>query len=230
MPTSTPWAKPSKVFGELFKRQPSLRARLQLQSKCSIRFADAAGPKRYDLSAEYVIASVEASLKRMHTDHIEVLLLHRPDPLMEAAELAEAWTRLKAAGKVGRLGVSNMHAGADAHDQCRHWRAPGGQSVGDEHTQARLDRVWYLLQRWPGAARRLGLGRYAGFLPARRRGVAGLGRHGSRALQRGCACRCAGCGAGHGALGGSVGRARVRVSRGHRAGPGCCAIRWASPR
>lgn len=102
--------KAEQSFGELFKRQPSLRARLQLQSKCSIRFTDAAGPKRYDLSAEYVIASVEASLKRLHTDHIEVLLLHRPDPLMEAAELAEAWTRLKAAGKVGRLGVSNMHA------------------------------------------------------------------------------------------------------------------------
>ncbi len=102
--------KAEQCFGELFKRQPSLRARLQLQSKCSIRFADAAGPARYDLSCAHILASVEASLRRLHTDHIEVLLLHRPDPLLEPAELAEAWTRLKAAGKVGRLGVSNMHA------------------------------------------------------------------------------------------------------------------------
>ncbi|MCV2349412.1 aldo/keto reductase family oxidoreductase [Paucibacter sp. Y2R2-4] len=102
--------KAEQSFGELFKRQPSLRARLQLQSKCSIRFADATSPQRYDLSCAHILASVEASLKRLHTDHLEVLLLHRPDPLMEAAELAEAWTRLKAAGKVGRLGVSNMHA------------------------------------------------------------------------------------------------------------------------
>ncbi len=102
--------KAEQCFGELFKRQPSLRARLQLQSKCSIRFADAEGPQRYDLSAAHILASVEASLERLHTDHIEVLLLHRPDPLMEPAELAEAWVRLKAAGKVGRLGVSNMHA------------------------------------------------------------------------------------------------------------------------
>ncbi|WP_310386692.1 aldo/keto reductase [Roseateles sp.] len=102
--------KAEQCFGELFKRQPSLRASLQLQTKCAIRFADADGPKRYDLSAAHIQASVEASLRRLQTDHIDLLLLHRPDPLLDAAELARAWQRLKSAGKIGRLGVSNMHA------------------------------------------------------------------------------------------------------------------------
>ncbi|MEJ6006551.1 aldo/keto reductase [Paucibacter sp. AS339] len=102
--------KAEQCFGELFKRQPSLRARLQLQSKCAIRFTDDAGPKRYDLSAAHILASVDASLRRLHTEHLELLMLHRPDPLLDVAELAEAWLRLKTAGKVGRLGVSNMHA------------------------------------------------------------------------------------------------------------------------
>lgn len=102
--------KAEQSFGELFRRQPSLRAQLQLQSKCGIRFGDAQGPKRYDLSAAYILASVEASLRRLHTDHLEMLMLHRPDPLMEADEVAEAWQQLKTSGKVARLGVSNMHA------------------------------------------------------------------------------------------------------------------------
>lgn len=103
--------KAEQCFGELFKQQPGLRQRMQLQTKCGIRFKDADGPKRYDLSAEHIIESVHASLRRLQTDYIDVLMLHRPDPLMEPDEINEAWRTLFAAGKVRQLGVSNMHAG-----------------------------------------------------------------------------------------------------------------------
>ncbi len=103
--------KAEQCFGELFKLQPGLRQRMQLQTKCGIRFKDADGPKRYDLSAAHIIESVHASLRRLQTDYIDVLMLHRPDPLMEPDEINEAWRTLFAAGKVRQLGVSNMHAG-----------------------------------------------------------------------------------------------------------------------
>ena len=103
--------KAEQCFGALFRQQPGLRERLLLQSKCGIRFADAQGPKRYDLSAAHIIGSVEASLRRLNTDYLDLLLLHRPDPLIRADEVAEAWSRLKSSGKARHLGVSNMHAG-----------------------------------------------------------------------------------------------------------------------
>jgi predicted oxidoreductase len=103
--------KAEQCFGELFKQQPGLRRQMQLQTKCGIRFADSNGPKRYDLSAEHIIEAVDASLGRLHTDTIDILMLHRPDPLMEPDEINEAWHTLFAAGKVRQLAVSNMHAG-----------------------------------------------------------------------------------------------------------------------
>ena len=103
--------KAEQCFGELFKQQPGLRQRMQLQTKCGIRFADANGPKRYDLSAEHIIEAVHASLRRLNTDYLDVLMLHRPDPLMEPDEINTAWRSLLDAGKVRQLGVSNMHAG-----------------------------------------------------------------------------------------------------------------------
>ncbi len=103
--------KGEQCFGELFKQQPGLRQRMQLQTKCGIRFADVDGPKRYDLSAAHIIESVHASLRRLNTDYLDVLMLHRPDPLMEPDEINEAWRTLFAAGKVRQLAVSNMHAG-----------------------------------------------------------------------------------------------------------------------
>ncbi|MFG6488691.1 aldo/keto reductase family oxidoreductase [Roseateles sp. BYS78W] len=103
--------KAETVFGELLKRDAGLRAKVRLQSKCGIRFADDTAPGRYDLSADYIEASVDGILKRLAVEHIDILLLHRPDPLMQPAEIAHAFGRLKAAGKVGHLGVSNMHAG-----------------------------------------------------------------------------------------------------------------------
>ncbi|MBA4216147.1 MAG: aldo/keto reductase [Proteobacteria bacterium] len=103
--------KAEAVFGQLLKRDPGLRARVRLQSKCGIRFADDTAVGRYDLSAAYIEASVDGILQRLGVEQIDILLLHRPDALMEPAEVAHAFERLKAAGKVKHLGVSNMHAG-----------------------------------------------------------------------------------------------------------------------
>lgn len=101
------------VFGELFKQTPSLRDRIVLQSKCGIRFEGdpiASAPKRYDFSEQYIVESVEGSLRRLHTDHLDILLLHRPDPLMQPEEVAAAFTRLQRSGKVRYFGVSNHTA------------------------------------------------------------------------------------------------------------------------
>ena len=103
--------KAEQCFGELFKQQPSLRQQMQLQTKCGIRFADDHGPKRYDLSAEHIVEAVHDSLRRLNTEYIDVLMLHRPDPLMEPDEINSAWRTLFAAGKVRQLAVSNVHAG-----------------------------------------------------------------------------------------------------------------------
>ena len=99
-------------FGRLLAGRPGLRDRLVLQSKCGIRFADdpEGAPKRYDLSRGHIVASVEGSLRRLRTDRLDVLLLHRPDPLMEPDEVAQAFDDLESAGKVGAFGVSNFSA------------------------------------------------------------------------------------------------------------------------
>ncbi len=102
--------KAEQAFGMALKKAPELRDQMVLQTKCGIRFEDASGPKRYDFSASWVTASVENSLKRLNTDMIDVLLLHRPDPLMEREELAGALHGLVAAGKIRHIGVSNMHS------------------------------------------------------------------------------------------------------------------------
>jgi predicted oxidoreductase len=103
--------KAEAVFGELLKRDAGLRSKIRLQSKCGIRFGDDTAPGRYDLSADHIERSVDGILQRLGVDGIDILLLHRPDPLLQPAEVARAFHRLKAAGKVGHLGVSNMHAG-----------------------------------------------------------------------------------------------------------------------
>ena len=97
------------VFGRVFAQRPELRDQIYLQSKCSIRFEDHHAPKRYDLSQKWVTQSVDEILKRLNTNHLDVLVLHRPDPLMEPDELAEALLALKNAGKIRHVGVSNMH-------------------------------------------------------------------------------------------------------------------------
>ena len=82
---------------------PALREKMILQSKCGIR------PGQYDFSKEHILSSVEGSLKRLNTEYLDVLLLHRPDTLMEPEEVGEAFERLHESGKVRYFGVSNQN-------------------------------------------------------------------------------------------------------------------------
>lgn len=96
------------VFGQALKEMPGMREQLIIQSKCAIRPGEYT---RYDFSKEYIMESVEGSLKRLQTDHLDYLLLHRPDLLMEPSEVAEAFDKLQAEGKVLHFGVSNHTPG-----------------------------------------------------------------------------------------------------------------------
>lgn len=99
-------------FGEALRLRPDLRQRMQLITKCGIRMVTPNRPqhriKSYDTSREHILASVDRSLTNLGVDDIDLLLLHRPDPLMHPDELAEAFSRLHAAGKVRFFGVSNF--------------------------------------------------------------------------------------------------------------------------
>jgi len=103
--------KSETVFGHILKATPGLRDRIVLQSKVGIRFANDAylsgEPSRYDFSAAHIIRSTEAILRRLQTSHLDLLLLHRPDPLVEPAEVAQAFDELQSSGKVRHFGVSN---------------------------------------------------------------------------------------------------------------------------
>jgi len=81
------------------------RGDMLIQTKCGIRQDD--GPTYYDFGKDYILSCVDKSLKRLHTDYIDILLLHRPDALMEPEAVAEAFDTLLAAGKVRHFGVSN---------------------------------------------------------------------------------------------------------------------------
>jgi predicted oxidoreductase len=98
------------IFGQAF--DPKLRDRVQLITKCGIRPPSERHPgvrvKHYDTSCQHIIASVENSLSALGTDHLDVLLLHRPDPLMCAEEIADAFHKLTTSGKVLYFGVSNF--------------------------------------------------------------------------------------------------------------------------
>ncbi len=100
-----------RLFGQVLQEVPGLRARIVIASKCGIRKPGeptAAAPYRYDFSADYIVASCESSLRRLHIETIDIYQLHRPDYLMNPEEVAGAFTRLKAAGKVREFGVSNF--------------------------------------------------------------------------------------------------------------------------
>lgn len=90
-----------ELFGAVLAENPGLREHMVIQTKCGIR------PGMYDFSKEHILHSVEGSLRRLGTDYIDVLLLHRPDTLMEPEEVAEAFTALETSGKVRWFGVSN---------------------------------------------------------------------------------------------------------------------------
>ncbi|MEN8886974.1 MAG: aldo/keto reductase [Winogradskyella sp.] len=100
-------------FGEAFKDAGIKRESVQLISKCGIQYVcDHRNNKvkHYNYSKDYIIWSVEASLKNLNTDYLDLLLLHRPSPLMQAEEIAEAVTILKKDGKIKDFGVSNFTA------------------------------------------------------------------------------------------------------------------------
>ncbi len=103
--------KAEQVFRHVLDKQPGLRERIVIQSKCGIRLSEGNLPNRFDFSREHILKSVDGILSRLGTDYIDILLLHRPDPLVEPDEVAEALTKLKESGKVRHFGVSNMHSG-----------------------------------------------------------------------------------------------------------------------
>ncbi len=99
------------VLGDALREHPEMRPQMVLSSKCGIRqqgVPSADAPYRYDFSADYIVQSCEGSLERMGVDVIDLYLLHRPDYLMNPDEVADAFTRLKSAGKVREFGVSNF--------------------------------------------------------------------------------------------------------------------------
>lgn len=93
--------KCEEIFGGYLAANPSIRDKITIQTKCGIRKGC------YDFSKEHIISSVEGSLKRLKTDYVDILLLHRPDALMEPEEVAEAFDLLESSGKVRYFGVSN---------------------------------------------------------------------------------------------------------------------------
>lgn len=90
-----------ELFGQVLT--PSLREKIILQSKCSIRPGIA-----FDFSKEHILNSVDGILKRLNAEYLDILLLHRPDALMEPEEVADAFRILKESGKVRHFGVSNQ--------------------------------------------------------------------------------------------------------------------------
>lgn len=101
------------VFGEVLRESPQLREQVLIASKCGIRWAgdpDAEGPARYDFSKGHITRSVEGSLERLGIEQLDLLLLHRPDYLMRADEVAEAFAALETSGKVANFGASNFSA------------------------------------------------------------------------------------------------------------------------
>jgi predicted oxidoreductase len=101
-----------KIFGDAIKGNSSLRRSMQLVTKCGIMLMSSKQPgtriKHYDTSKKHIIGSVENSLKLLGTDYLDLLLIHRPDPLMNAEEVSEAFGLLKQNGKVLSFGVSNF--------------------------------------------------------------------------------------------------------------------------
>lgn len=92
-----------EIFADAIHMNDDVREKIILQSKCGIRKG------QFDFSKEHILASVDGILKRLKTDYLDVLLLHRPDALVEPEEVAEAFDLLESAGKVRHFGVSNQN-------------------------------------------------------------------------------------------------------------------------
>lgn len=100
------------IFGNVLRENPSLRQSMQIVTKCGIKLVSLKFPEHtmhcYDTTKAHIIKSTERSLQNLNTDYIDLLLIHRPDPLMNADEAAEAFIELKKSGKVLHFGVSNF--------------------------------------------------------------------------------------------------------------------------
>lgn len=96
--------KSETIFGEVLKKNPTLRKQIIIQTKCGIKEG------YYDSSEEHILASVNASLERLNTDYLDVLLIHRPDALTDFSEVAKAFKILRGEKKVKYFGVSNMNS------------------------------------------------------------------------------------------------------------------------
>ncbi|WP_426319719.1 aldo/keto reductase [Pseudoduganella sp. R-43] len=100
------------LFGEALALKPALREQIQIVSKCGIKLVSGRRPthtiQHYDTSSAHIVASVENSLKELRTDYLDLLLIHRPDPLMDFDEVANTFQRLRSEGKVREFGVSNF--------------------------------------------------------------------------------------------------------------------------
>jgi predicted oxidoreductase len=95
--------KAEEVFANAIGMNSNIREKIFIQTKCGIRNG------YYDFSKEHILSSVKGSLKRLKTDYVDVLLLHRPDTLMEQEEVADAFDSLETGGKVKHFGVSNFN-------------------------------------------------------------------------------------------------------------------------
>ena len=130
-------------FGQALDAAPGLRRRLQVVTKCGIKVVSPARPqhgvKTYDSSRAHVLASVDASLRALRCDHLDLLLLHRPDLLMDPDELAGTFADLKAAGKVLAVGVSNHSTGQVAVLHKRHALAAQQMELSLLHMHALAD-------------------------------------------------------------------------------------------
>ncbi len=98
------------AFGEALKRSPALRQRMEIVTKCGIATTAKAEHAlgHYITDRDHIIRSAEQSLTNLATDYLDLLLIHRPDPLMDADEVAEAFLALHQSGKVRHFGVSNF--------------------------------------------------------------------------------------------------------------------------
>ncbi|WP_135557670.1 aldo/keto reductase [Paenibacillus cymbidii] len=94
--------KCEEIFADAIQMNSNIREQIILQSKCGIRKGS------FDFSKEHILASVDGILQRLRTDYLDVLLLHRPDALVEPEEVAEAFDQLERSGKVRHFGVSNQ--------------------------------------------------------------------------------------------------------------------------
>ena len=131
------------AFGKAWSDSKIAREKVQFISKCGIQYVTENRPenkiKHYNYSKDYIISSVENSLKNLQTDYLDVFLLHRPSPLMHADVIADAVEKLKADGKILSFGVSNFTASQTALIQSKTAISFNQIQFSATHHEAMLD-------------------------------------------------------------------------------------------